>query len=219
MVGGQGLRVVDEAKCQRVGGSSKLKARQEAAGTSGSSCPDGVKPIADVNGGFGSLDAGTVGADVCGNGGCKSQKEYCDAVAKIGQQDPCCPEAEGGATNSTMETMSATNSGTAITGATNFQDGVRYVVMGNVTDPKQQQPMVVSNERFSAGQFGKDNGRLVASSAFPIEWDSWAICDGKKGYPALYWIGVNPPAQAGGNSTVFIKPDYDCSIIFLELGD
>ena len=98
--------------------------------------------------------------------------------------------------------------------------GTRYVVMGNVTDPKLQQPMVVTDKDVSAGQFGRDNGRLVASSAFPIEWDAWAVCDTKgTGHPVLQWIGVNPPEAGSDQSKVYIKPDDDCSIVFLELGD
>ena len=58
-------------------------ARQNAS----TATPGGNK---QCNGGFSCLDPKVIGCDVCGNGGCKSQQQYCAAVAKNGQNDQCC---------------------------------------------------------------------------------------------------------------------------------
>ena len=52
--------------------------------------PDPSKP----NNGFSCVTPNQVGADVCGNGGCKSLVQYCEAIQRNGQKDPCC--ANGG---------------------------------------------------------------------------------------------------------------------------
>ena len=60
----------------------------QTAQNASTATPGSIRP--ECNGGFSCLDPGIIGCDVCGNGGCKTKEQYCQAVVRNQKQDPCC---------------------------------------------------------------------------------------------------------------------------------
>ena len=93
----------------------------QAAQNASTATPGSIRP--ECNGGFSCLDPSIIGCDVCGNGGCKTKEQYCQAVTRNQKQDPCCADIAqtgtqqpGGAQQGTIQPGGA-QQGTAQQGA------------------------------------------------------------------------------------------------------
>ena len=65
-----------------------------------------------------------------------------------------------------------------------------YINMGtDATNPTGPQPVTLGTTQRSAGWFYTVGGELKSASSTP-QWDSWIICEGDRGYPRLFWVGV-----------------------------
>ena len=65
-----------------------------------------------------------------------------------------------------------------------------YMNMGtDKKNPEGPQPVTLGTKQQSAGWFYTVGGELKSASSVP-QWDTWIICEGKEGYPNLFWVGV-----------------------------
>ncbi|KAG8526751.1 uncharacterized protein KY384_008180 [Bacidia gigantensis] len=117
--------------------------------------------------------------------------------ASSGSSSSSSTDSSSGSLSSTLSTSSVngtnstTSSSTSPGSSSSSSDGkeLYLTIETGSSDIAGIQAVTLSTTQTSKGWFYTVGNEIKAQNVQP-QWDTWLVCDGKNGYPKLYWLGV-----------------------------